>query len=358
MSLDNGDDFLYKLAYDCESRFDQLQQALITADENAAVIQLCEEFQQRFALWAAHVGVFARRSQSLDRRLRDHLDLQDLAARLLDILRRSLQQCATEVSADTEDKGLGSDSRQPRPGSGVGPEALRAVDDTLKRLTRLGVTIRQSSHSRIEERAKKFTSDSDLESFSHLCAAAIQFLYPRIHQSLKNHLSKSMTDRYARLLFLNSRHKKLGTRREQKTDALPIHENPEILPTSSAHVPQPARALTNLVLRNLAQASNAPSESDLSSVNIQQIRARLRQPDEPSVASRKTKSVRVNQGSYPKLPDPRNGRIFTCDWCTEPLNRTKLSGSDWRFVEKVSFSPSFKGYLHRNGTDLTSQSSR
>lgn len=335
MSLDNGDDILYKLAYDCESHFDQLQQALATAKENATVIQLCSESQQRFALWAAHVGVFARKSQSLDRRLRNHLDLQDLAARLLDVLRRGLQQCI----ADIEERNLRPDNRESHSGSRVGSEALTIVDDTLKRLTRLGVTIRQSSHSRIDERAKKFASDSDLEAFSHFCAAAIQFLYPRTHQSLKNHLGKSMTDRYARLLFLNSRKNKLGVRRDPMTDISPIHKTPDILPSSSIHVTQPARVLRNLVLKNLVQASNTASESDLSSVNIQQIRARLKQPDEPSVASRKTKSLQVNQGSYPKLPDPRTGRIFTCEWCSEPLNKATLSESDWRSVIQAFGSP-------------------
>ena len=87
---DDNDDVLYDLANGCEALFDT-QLAHLKA-QKSTVADLVTEYQQRFAIWAAHLGVFARKSQSLDTRLRNHADIQDLVARLLNILRRSLQQ--------------------------------------------------------------------------------------------------------------------------------------------------------------------------------------------------------------------------------------------------------------------------
>lgn len=330
MSLDDGEDTLYKLGCDCESHFDQLGQALTTARANPPVIQLCGEFQQRFAIWAAYLGLFARKSQSLDRRLRNFQDLQDLVTRLLDILRRSLQQCVAEVEAGH----VGDERERSRSGSSASlaaSEALRVVDDTLNRLNRLGVTIRQSSRPKIDEKARKLAEEHGLKPFIDLCTAAVQLLYPGAHQSLKDYLGKSMTDRYARVLLLNSRQKRLGTRREPRTEQPPIPTFDSLPKPSSTPVDQPSTVMRRMVLRNLARASNIPSQSDLSSIDIQRIRARLRPPDEPSVMSQKTMSVRVNQGNYPKQPDTsKDGTIFTCEWCSEPLNKKTLSESDWR----------------------------
>jgi hypothetical protein len=88
--MDDGGDLLYNLACECETLFDTKAAALRARAPSLA--DLLAEYQQRFAIWAAHLGVFARKSQSLDTRLRNHADIQDLVARLLDILRRSLDQ--------------------------------------------------------------------------------------------------------------------------------------------------------------------------------------------------------------------------------------------------------------------------
>ncbi|QYS93715.1 FHA domain-containing protein [Trichoderma simmonsii] len=313
-----GEDLLYNLAYECEGLFYQLQEAFQKTQSEVATVELCAEFQQRFAVWAAHLGVFARKSQCLDTRLQNHPDLQDLVARLLDVLRRSLQQCMADTSSQGE-------------GEAVPTATLKSIDDTLTRLNRLGVTIRQSGRGKFDARAKKFAAGLDLSLFAFLCANAVQALYPGAHQSLKDYLSKSMTDRYARMLFFGSRHKKLGTRRERRTGLPPIHEVPNTETQSSNPVIQLAVMPKNPVLANILRPSTAPSLSDLSSVNMYQIRNRLRPPDEASTRFHKTSSIQVNQGNYPRLPATEKGSsIFTCYWCSELLSKKTLSESEWR----------------------------
>ncbi|PKK52810.1 hypothetical protein CI102_1787 [Trichoderma harzianum] len=313
-----GEDLLYNLAYECEGLFYQLQEAFQNSQSEVATVELCAEFQQRFAVWAAHLGVFARKSQCLDTRLRNHPDLQDLVARLLDVLRRSLQQCVADTSSQGE-------------GETVPAAALKSIDDTLTRLNRLGVTIRQSGRGKFDARAKKFAAGLDLSLFAFLCANAVQALYPGAHQSLKDYLSKSMTDRYARMLFFGSRHKKLETRRERRIGLAPIHEVPNSETQPSNPIIQLAVMPKNPVLANILRPPSAPSLSDLSSVNMYQIRNRLRPPDEASTRFHKTSSIQVNQGNYPRLPATEKGSsIFTCYWCSELLSKKTLSESEWR----------------------------
>lgn len=89
--MDDGDDnMLYNLACDCESLF-----TAYPANHNAktpSLTDLVVEYQQRFSIWASNLGLFARKSQSLDTRLQNHADIRDIVARSLDILRRSLHQ--------------------------------------------------------------------------------------------------------------------------------------------------------------------------------------------------------------------------------------------------------------------------
>ncbi len=84
-------DLLYNLACDCETLFDE-RLAELKSKELGSIAELVAEYQHGFSAWAANLGVFARKSQSLDTRLKNHPNVADIVARLLDILRRSLNQ--------------------------------------------------------------------------------------------------------------------------------------------------------------------------------------------------------------------------------------------------------------------------
>lgn len=59
--------------------------------ESSTTRSLLAEYQQQFAIWSANLGVFARQSQSLDRRLMKAPEVRDVVLRLLDILRGALR---------------------------------------------------------------------------------------------------------------------------------------------------------------------------------------------------------------------------------------------------------------------------
>ena len=333
MELDTQDhDLLYKLACQCETLFEDILEAVKT-ETNSMVVKLLSEYQQQFAIWGTHLGVFAERTQSLDTRLRTFPDLQDLVARLLDILCRSLQQCLIDMD-NTDTKVDNEKDTQPSTSSSISKATLTAIDDSISRLSRIGVTIRQSNHEKTRARLKNLsTHDSPI---SVICTNAIEALYPRAHQSLKSRLSKSMADVYNKMEVLRSRNQKLATRRAPETKKLePISEltdfeqdiGPQMKITPISNIAQPR-------LNIAPEARLSPySQYSLTSVNIQRIRNRKQLPDEASARPPKTASILVSQTDYPSPPVTKDGLdTFACEWCGQPFNKKTLSNDEWRYA--------------------------
>ena len=53
---------------------------------------LAEEQRARFSIWASNVGVFANVRASLDYRLRDDPDIQNMIVELLVVIRRNIER--------------------------------------------------------------------------------------------------------------------------------------------------------------------------------------------------------------------------------------------------------------------------
>ncbi|KAK7699053.1 hypothetical protein SLS64_011967 [Diaporthe eres] len=319
------------MACQCEELFDELRSAAVG---ERVFVDICAEYQSRFAIWAAHIGVFARKSQCLDTRLRGYPELQDLCARLLYILQQSLQQCVDyyrQPTASESDQDMMldvGDSQQPAGAQAQHLESLKAVEDTLSRMNRLGVTIRQSSGAKAIMRARKFAETLDLGYFTSLCSAAVQFLYPGAQQSLKAYLSHLMTDLYARIQHLESRRRDLETRRA-RTPRLPtIDEAPADVNSTAG---QSFQETPPPVLSHIVQPSfqGSVSQSDLSSVRMSYVLDQLRGPKQASTTSPKTFSIQVNQANYPR-PPASEGKSTRCEYCSELLREDDLGGSAWR----------------------------
>ncbi|KAL8367018.1 hypothetical protein RB595_007615 [Gaeumannomyces hyphopodioides] len=332
--MDDNGDVLYDLACECEALFDTQIANLTAQTSSLSVADLVTEYQQRFAIWTAHLGVFARKSQSLDTRLRNHADIQDLVARLLGILQRSLHQLtrASEASGANGLSQVGDDVRR--------DEALSAIDATLTRLNRLGATIRQPSHGGIDAKVQRFAAGLDLGPFAAVSQAVVQQLYPNAHQSLQQYLGKTMVDRYAAMLFRKYRDDKLQSRcpgkpigfmptidEERQGDPgryspgqLASGTRQEMLPKTSGYT-------------NLAGIPSAASQSDLSTINGQQLGLALHRTNNLQVPTERrqgTSSVQVGQGNYPRRPSQKDGNFFACEWCGKIIGKQDMNDSDWR----------------------------
>ncbi|KAJ3553721.1 hypothetical protein NPX13_g10815 [Xylaria arbuscula] len=91
---------------------------------------------------------------------------------------------------------------------------------------------------------------------------------------------------------------------------------------------------------NTPGVSTLAARSDLSSVNIQQIRSRPHAPDEASTKRYKNFiRYKISRGNYPQPPiADGESSLRTCPWCFKLLDKT-LSESDWRRHIDEDFKP-------------------
>ncbi|KLU87691.1 hypothetical protein MAPG_06685 [Magnaporthiopsis poae ATCC 64411] len=331
-TMDDDGGVLYDLACGCEALFDT-QLANLTAQESP-LVDLVAEYQQRFAIWAAHLGVFARKSQSLDTRLRNHADIQDLVARLLAILRRSLHQLmrAIEASGENDPSRVGDDT--PR------DTALSAIGATLTRLNRLGVAIRQSSRERIDVKVQRFAATIDFGPFAAVSQAVVQQLYPNAHQSLRQYLAKTMVDRYTSMLYKKFREGKLQPRRPEKSlGSMPtIDEGPQINPdrnppgllADNGSQQMLSGTLSSTTISGITPATSRSGPSTINSKQLRSILYRTNHFQVPTERRKGTSSVQVGRGNYPRPPSQEGSNFIACEWCSRIIEKREMSESDWR----------------------------
>lgn len=94
MEAIEDDEPIFQLAVECESLFTEHISRLNDDDEPNGATML-SELNQRFAAWAAFLGVFAESKMSFDHRLRHHAEIQDQVLRLLDVMQRNLTYCVS-----------------------------------------------------------------------------------------------------------------------------------------------------------------------------------------------------------------------------------------------------------------------
>ncbi|KAJ4854258.1 uncharacterized protein T069G_11237 [Trichoderma breve] len=293
---------------------------------NLAFARLLAEYQQRFSIWTAYLGVFARPSQCLDRRLQTLHDIRDIVLRLLGLI-------VVEPSGitATDDAKIKTQDTEEALKSGV--ESLTEIEETLDRLNRLGVAIRQSARLNLNHRVKLFAQNVNVKDYEHLFANIVQVLYPNAHPSLRSRLARSMTDRLARIVFLKSRQLALATRRNeqpQQMAGIPEDEAVQEETAPTAHVPHhpPPTLISQDSLPQPIGPRNA--FSDLSSLDTSLFRSRLNNIWRPNSKTRKTSSTQIKYENYPRPPNQSEGEMVVCEWCSQPLNKEDLDPMRWR----------------------------
>lgn len=80
---------IYEFTAKCE-RLYTVHIARLEEDNRTNNAAILSELSQRFTTWATFLGVFAESKIYLDRRLRNHKEIQEQILRLLDIMERNL----------------------------------------------------------------------------------------------------------------------------------------------------------------------------------------------------------------------------------------------------------------------------
>ena len=143
------------MATDCKQLF---HEGLSRTDHVDAlppkVLAFVKEYQRRFAGWCSFLGVFAKEDASLDSRLRRHPSLQDIILRLLDILRDNLLLVVEyRPKPDQASNGPHEDTSEVLSDLHA---LFSGIEQSIRRLNKMGISIRSSSRSTIVARARRF----------------------------------------------------------------------------------------------------------------------------------------------------------------------------------------------------------
>lgn len=88
---------IYNLATECNDLFNQFRSQVSgerVADGSGSLInpKVVQEHEQRFWAWATGLGVFAEPNMSLDTKLKNHPEVQELVMLLLDVIKTNLKE--------------------------------------------------------------------------------------------------------------------------------------------------------------------------------------------------------------------------------------------------------------------------
>ncbi|KAK0659786.1 hypothetical protein QBC41DRAFT_262105 [Cercophora samala] len=325
MSVLTEDNPIYDEARYCETLFRGLLPDL--AVDNVTVeaknYHVIREHHQRFQLWTAFVGVFADPEASLDARLRDHQDVQNLVLQLLQLLKSNLARFDPSSLVDDSVQGL------PEP---VAVAALDAVREAIERLQRLASVIRRSSMGSLASRVKAYALKLDPGEISEFERIAFLFVKGRldgVSESLARQLASSISFRRLKLLYVRRHHQKLATpRRDRPSDApvLPLAQSKQErrFPISVSNFPaQNAPSRSTLDMRKYAPSHTNPSILDQS-----KFRKEFSKP--ASVLDNATVSLFGQGYSIPSPPKIEDGTAFCkCQWCACEIKASDLERHGW-----------------------------
>ncbi|KAH6896663.1 hypothetical protein B0T10DRAFT_544103 [Thelonectria olida] len=336
---------IFELAGECERLFEErISRLKDNNDQNDA--QLLGEYQQRFATWAAFLGVFAESKVCLDSRLRHHVEIQDLVLRLLDTMERSLTHL---FEPDDTLQGMDieySDGSKPSPPPPqIVLENLEAITGAVERLNHLGIAIRRSSVTSESVKATRFAERFNFASFRAVSNLALKSIHPNISLELLDLLTRAMTETYALFRYRQSRQGQLQPPRSQRRIPRPLSPIDE-RPVANAETGSPMdfemqvsgqnQDLTEPMPRSMPRPSSFrgwPS-SEPTSLNSREVREALWQKKSGSRKS-KTKSILISKVEYPR---PSKGSM-ACEWCFKPLSKAEFEGEKWTQHVNDDFKP-------------------
>ncbi|KAL3474872.1 hypothetical protein BJX99DRAFT_259960 [Aspergillus californicus] len=329
---------IFELAVECETLY-ATQISSLSDDVNQDAAKILSDIYQRFAAWAGFLGVFAESNACLDRRLRRHVELQDQVLWLLDIMHQNLASLFGE-SEPTEPGEIGS-SKLPQQLE-VSMQGLEAISGALDRLNQLGAAIRLSPMTAQISKAREFAQTRDLSSFEHVAYTSLKTLYPNASEGLAEQLTRSMRDTYALYLHRKSRKERLQIPRQRRQPGTTLHlilEEPtnDVMPDfldAKIGIHDQGPNLSANIHLPVAQTTNVVPQSEPTSLDSEEVNARLQRLVSPSTRS-KPVSVLVDQASYPR---PARDSLI-CDWCFSPLAPDMIERSRWQHHINEDFKP-------------------
>ncbi|KAH8126046.1 hypothetical protein FP744_10005040 [Trichoderma asperellum] len=335
---------IFELATKCERLFSEHVSRLKNeSDLNGA--KVIGEYQQKFSAWAAFLGVFAVPDMCLDRRLRNHTEVQDLVLRLLDIMRRNLVHLLeidhnkSTLDEDIDIPDLDQVSSSP---NCVNLESLRGIEGAVDRLNHLGRTIQRSSEAAQATKVGRFVTTIDSTSFEEITRSAVKSFYPGASASLLEQLAQAMTNMYERFHYrrsrqvrLQARPKALSTLGEEPASDSKADTGRASFQLNAPPVMNVIEELPRLVsMTHSEDRSHKSRESKPTSLDSREF-SKLFSQQRGGSAGSKTRSILVSQVAYPQPSE----ESLVCEWCFATLSKDELKGEKWKKHLNEDFKP-------------------
>ncbi|KAK4208245.1 hypothetical protein QBC37DRAFT_405481 [Rhypophila decipiens] len=173
---------------------------------HARELSLVENQAARFSLWVANSMVFSKGRASMDYRLREAPDVQDVVIGLLEALGHRVQRCTDLLAAQ-------ADRTDPPPSvRDTFAQALEGISNSVQLLFRFSNTVRKASkavHNRKVDDGFRIRDDEGNDIESHLRQMFANYIldrYPGASDILHERLVSTMLLRRKRILYRKSRY--------------------------------------------------------------------------------------------------------------------------------------------------------
>lgn len=228
-------------------------------------------------------------------------------------------------------------------------ESLRALKTAIDGLYRLGVAIRQSSSSTLNQRISNFAQENDDVAIENMVFFRLKHKFfdkgqkesnSKSPLSLYRQLAMSISFRYFGLLYRKSRQEKI----EKDREIAPVQPQaekkaPDQKPKENIPLRKPAQLrekggpneLKKLAVAN-AGIKQQPKESEgaPTTVNTKNVLQKYAATEKSFAAPKSVLSTHIKDAKYPDPPkvDPRT-REARCSFCGRPIFEMDLKKKDW-----------------------------
>jgi hypothetical protein len=222
-------------------------------------------------------------------------------------------------------------------------ESLRALKTAIDGLYRLGVAIRQSSSTTLNQRISNFAQENDNVAIDDMVFFRLKHKFFDKSQkksnsksplSLYRQLAMSISFRYFELLYRQSRQEKI----EQNRETAPVQPQvpdpkpkDNILPRKPAQSKGGPKELKKLAVAN-ARLKQQPKKSEgaPTTVNTKNVLQKYAATEKSFTAPKSVLSAHIKDAKYPDPPkvDHRT-REARCPFCGRPILETDLKKKDW-----------------------------
>ncbi|KAL2694699.1 hypothetical protein Neosp_001285 [[Neocosmospora] mangrovei] len=301
---------IYTLTVECEELF------MTSLRENRSHMPQLSQYENRFRLWASHLGVYADNKSSLDRRLRHAFEIRDLVLLMLQVLKRNLDY------VDNPDTILPTAMTEGQKGPMYG------IKGAIDRLNFMATMIVGDPRARELQDVRGFASKREPDGFLGVIMALTHYHFPQAPPSLHLQLAKSVAYRRNWLLYQQQHSRKLAKPRTPGV-VLPLPVIVESEPSGQDQAPRDTYPQSEIrsQLSSTQPSIRKISTDHLEKLNIPQ-QGGASQQDVTSVYSRNPPP----SGLYPtQLNVPEGQRETFCKFCQALLPASVVGDeAKWR----------------------------